>query len=101
MAPGAHSQRLGRIALLLGKPLDPAVRKAVLDGISRVKKTGKAAGVLSGDRSMAQECLAAGALVVGVGADTTLQVNAAKALTESFRKERVLESFGTPSGSIY
>jgi len=101
MAPGAHSQRLGRTALLLGKPLDPAVRKAVLDGISRVKKTGKAAGVLSRDRSMAQECLAAGALVVGVGADTTLLVNAAKALAESFRNERVLESFGTPSGSIY
>lgn len=86
---------------LLGKPLDPAVRIAVLDGISRVKKAGKAAGMLSGDRTMAQEFLAAGALVVGVGADTTLLVKAAKALAESFKSERVPESFGTPSGSVY
>jgi 4-hydroxy-2-oxoheptanedioate aldolase len=86
---------------LLGKPLDPAVRSAVLDGITRVKKAGKAPGVLSGDRELAQACLDAGALVVGVGADTTLLLNAARSLAAAFRGKRAPATPGAPSGSIY
>jgi 4-hydroxy-2-oxoheptanedioate aldolase len=69
---------------LLGKSLDPSVQAAILDGIARARKAGKAAGVLSGDRKFAQDCLAAGALFVAVGVDTTLLVRAARDLAQSF-----------------
>lgn len=69
---------------LLGKSLDPSVRSAILDGIARARMAGKAAGVLSGDRKFAQDCIAAGALFVAVGVDTTLLVKAARELAQVF-----------------
>ena len=70
---------------LLGKSMDPSVQRAILEGIARVRKAGKAAGMLSGDRRFAQDCLAAGAAFVAVGVDTTVLVKAAGALAQSFR----------------
>jgi 4-hydroxy-2-oxoheptanedioate aldolase len=70
---------------LLGKSMDSSVQRAILEGIARVRKTGKAAGMLSGDRKFAQDCLNAGAAFVAVGVDTTVLVKAAGELAQSFR----------------
>lgn len=69
---------------LLGKPSDPAVRAAILQGIATVKKAGKAAGTLTADRQLAHECLAQGALFVAVGVDTSILIKAAKELSAEF-----------------
>src|SRR6267142_3418487 len=69
---------------LLGKPSDPAVRDAILQGIAAVKRAGKAAGTLTSDRRLAREYLEQGALFVAVGADTSVLVKAAKELAAEF-----------------
>jgi 4-hydroxy-2-oxoheptanedioate aldolase len=69
---------------LLGKPSDPAVRAAILQGIATVRKAGKAAGTLTSDRKLAREYLDHGALFVAVGVDTTILVKAAKELAAEF-----------------
>jgi 4-hydroxy-2-oxoheptanedioate aldolase len=69
---------------LLGKPSDPAVRAAILQGIASVKKAGKAAGTLTADRQLAHEYLAQGALFVAVGVDTSILIKAAKELSAEF-----------------
>jgi 4-hydroxy-2-oxoheptanedioate aldolase len=68
----------------LGKAMEPQVQSAILAGIERVKRAGRAAGVLSADRRFAQACLAAGASFVAIGADTALLIKAAKELRQSF-----------------
>jgi 4-hydroxy-2-oxoheptanedioate aldolase len=69
---------------LLGKPSDPAVRAAILQGIATVSKAGKAAGTLTSDRKLAREYLDHGALFVAVGVDTTILLKAAKDLAAEF-----------------
>ncbi len=69
---------------LLGKPSDPAVRAAILQGIATVRGAGKAAGTLTSDRQLAHEYLERGALFVAVGADTSVLVKAAKELAAEF-----------------
>jgi 4-hydroxy-2-oxoheptanedioate aldolase len=67
----------------LGKPGEPAVRQAVLDGLSRIRKAGKAAGVLTTDAAMIADCKAAGANFVGVGIDVTILAGALRALAKT------------------
>jgi 4-hydroxy-2-oxoheptanedioate aldolase len=69
---------------LLGKPSDPAVQAAVIQGIATVKRTGKAAGTLTADRKLARDYLSHGALFVAVGVDTTLLIKAARDLAAEF-----------------
>ncbi len=69
---------------LLGKPSDPAVRAAILQGIATVRGAGKAAGTLTSDRQLAHQYLERGALFVAVGADTSVLVKAAKELAAEF-----------------
>ena len=69
---------------LLGKPADPAVQAAIIEGIAAVKRAGKAAGTLTSDRRLAHDYLSHGALFVAVGVDTTLLVKAAKDLAAEF-----------------
>ena len=70
---------------LLGKPMDPAVRAAVAQGIAAVKQAGKAAGTLTSDAALAREYLAMGALFVAVGIDMSLLAKAASDLAHSFK----------------
>lgn len=70
-----------------GQASHPAVQRAILDGISTVRSTGKAAGILMADRTLAQTYLDAGALFVAVGVDTTLLVRAATDLARHFVKQ--------------
>lgn len=69
---------------LRGQPNHPQVQQAITDGIARVRRAGKAAGVLATDPAAARRYLDAGALFVAVGVDTTLLVKSATALRQSF-----------------
>jgi 4-hydroxy-2-oxoheptanedioate aldolase len=69
---------------LLGKPADPAVQSAIIQGIAVVKKAGKAVGTLSTDRKLAHQYLQHGALFVAVGVDISILVKAATELAGEF-----------------
>jgi 4-hydroxy-2-oxoheptanedioate aldolase len=69
----------------LGNPSAPAVVAALTEGIAKVNRSGKAAGILASDPKLAREYLAMGALFVAVGVDTTLLAGSARRLAESFR----------------
>ena len=69
----------------LGQTSHPEVHKAILDGIRRVLKAGKAPGILCTDQALAREYLAAGALFVAVGVDSSLLVRSASQLAQSFK----------------
>jgi 4-hydroxy-2-oxoheptanedioate aldolase len=71
----------------LGQPGHPDVQKALLDGIATVRKSGKAAGILATDSTLAQRYLDAGAQFVAVGLDTTLLVRAATELAQRFKPQ--------------
>jgi len=75
---------------LIGQVDHVSVRDAILKGIGAVREAGKAPGVLSGDPTLAQAYLAAGALFVAVGVDTTLLVRAATQLRQTFKPEAPL-----------
>lgn len=72
---------------LRGQSAHPDVQRTILDGIATVRAAGKAAGVLTADRSLAQRYLEAGALFVAVGIDTSLLVNAARTLAAAFDRK--------------
>lgn len=75
----------------LGQATHPEVRKAMLDGVSRVLRAGKAPGILCTDPTLAREYLAAGALFVAVGVDSSMLVRIASQLAQSFK--------GAPDGA--
>ena len=56
----------------------------ISDGIARIRRAGKAAGILSTTQEQADKWLAAGAQFVAVGIDTALLASAAKALRARF-----------------
>ncbi|MEO7242816.1 MAG: 4-hydroxy-2-oxoheptanedioate aldolase [Variovorax sp.] len=72
---------------LLGQPGHADVARVIEDGIKAVMTAGKAAGVLTPDVKLARQYLAAGALFVAVGVDTTLLVRGATALAASFKSD--------------
>ena len=78
---------------LLGKPADPAVQAAILQGIAAVRRAGKAAGTLTPDQALARRYLEHGALFVAVGVDTLMLVKAARELAAEFTRPRL----GAPS----
>jgi 4-hydroxy-2-oxoheptanedioate aldolase len=62
----------------------PEVQAAILDGISRIRAAGKAAGVLANDEKLARQYMDAGCGFVAVGADTTLLARGARDLAAKF-----------------
>jgi 4-hydroxy-2-oxoheptanedioate aldolase len=70
---------------LIGRTGDARVHEAIVRGIAVVRAAGKAAGVLSSDRRLAQAYLDAGAGFVAVGVDTTLLVRACRDLLAAYR----------------
>lgn len=71
-----------------GQPTHPEVQRAIFDGIAAVRAAGKAPGILATDPDLARQYLDAGALFVAVGLDTSLLVNAARALAQRFKSDR-------------
>ena len=69
----------------LGKPTEPAVQKAIVDGICAVRRAGKAVGTLTADRKLAREYLALGASFVAVGIDMSLLSKSAADLAAEFK----------------
>lgn len=69
----------------LGQPGHNQVRDAITKGIAEVRAAGMAAGVLSADPVLARHYLEAGATFIAVGVDTTLLVQAARKICESFK----------------
>jgi 4-hydroxy-2-oxoheptanedioate aldolase len=72
----------------LGKPGEPRVKSALSEGIARVIKAQKAAGILVSDRALARDYLAMGARFVAVGVDTALLVKAASDLAAAFKADQ-------------
>jgi 4-hydroxy-2-oxoheptanedioate aldolase len=68
----------------LGRPGEQVVKDAVLNGISKIVASGKAAGILSADKAFARACLGQGASFVAVGTDVTLFGGATSKLAEEF-----------------
>ncbi len=68
-----------------GQPTHAEVQRAIFEGIATVRAAGKAPGILTSDRALAQQYLDAGALFVAVGVDTSLLVRAAHDLALSYK----------------
>ncbi|MFO1505277.1 MAG: 4-hydroxy-2-oxoheptanedioate aldolase [Steroidobacteraceae bacterium] len=82
----------------LGNPGHPDVQQALTDGITAVRRAGKAPGILSADIALSRRYLELGALFVAVGVDTTLLVKAARQLLASFKGAA---SPTPPAGGVY
>ena len=68
-----------------GNPGHPDVQATIHDAIQRIRRAGKAPGILATTESQARQWLAAGALFVAVGVDTMLLASAAHDLLARFR----------------
>jgi 4-hydroxy-2-oxoheptanedioate aldolase len=83
VGPGDLSAALG----YLGEPNHPEVVKTIDDAIRRIKATGRAPGILSGDPELAQHYIELGCLFAAVGSDTGLLANGAERLAAKFRSQ--------------
>ncbi len=70
---------------LVGQPAHPTVQAAIEDGIARIVKAGKAAGVIATDEALARHYLACGATFVAVGVDAMLLMRASRDLAARFK----------------
>jgi 4-hydroxy-2-oxoheptanedioate aldolase len=69
----------------LGNPQHPEVQAAIKDAVTRLKKVGKPAGMLTGNEEEARRYIDWGYLFVAVGADVGLLVKNADALAKRFK----------------
>jgi 4-hydroxy-2-oxoheptanedioate aldolase len=61
----------------LGEPGRPEVRKAVMDGLARIRAAGKPAGFLTADQGYLEEAVAAGATFLAIDIDMVMLRRAA------------------------
>jgi 4-hydroxy-2-oxoheptanedioate aldolase len=69
----------------LGETANAAVLPKIEDAIARIRKGGKAAGILTADEKLARRYLELGALFVAVGADVGILARGADALAAKFK----------------
>lgn len=81
-----------------GNPGHPEVQTAIEDAIVRVRKAGKAAGILSADEKLARRYLELGATFVAVGVDTTVLMRGLQSLIGRFKDQPDTASIGS---SVY
>lgn len=74
-----------------GNPGHPEVQAAIEDAIARIRRAGKAAGILSADEKLARRYLELGAKFVAVGVDTSLLMRSLRDLAGRFK--------GTPAAA--
>lgn len=67
-----------------GKPGQPEVQQAIEEAIRRIVKSGKAAGILTGDNQLARRYLELGATFVATGVDVLLYADAARRRASEF-----------------
>ena len=94
IGPADLSASLGHI----GNPSHPAVTAAIDGAIHRIVKSGKAAGILTTDNTLAHHYLALGATFVAVGLDTQILVRQSSALAAAFKSSIKL---ATPTDKTY
>jgi 4-hydroxy-2-oxoheptanedioate aldolase len=80
IGPADLSASLGHVL----NPTHPVAQKAIDDSIRRIVKTGKAAGILTPDETLARHYLELGATFVAVGLDTNLLTRHTSALAAKF-----------------
>lgn len=68
----------------IGNPAHPNVKAVVLDAMARIRRAGRAAGVLSTDRDFIALCKDHGANFVGVGIDVTLYASGLRGLAKDY-----------------
>ncbi|KIH83017.1 4-hydroxy-2-oxoheptanedioate aldolase [Pseudomonas batumici] len=80
-----------------GNPGHPEVQAAIEDAIVRIKRAGKAAGILSADEALARRYIALGAAFVAVGVDTTVLMRGLQTLAGKFKDVPA----STSAGGVY
>lgn len=68
----------------IGQLQHPEVLRIIDDAISRINKSGKAAGILTADEKLAQHYIDIGTLFVAVGLDSNILLRGTKALVDKF-----------------
>lgn len=68
-----------------GNPGHPDVQEIIISCIKKIRKAGKAAGILSADETLAKQYLALGTEFVAVGVDTSLLMKSMNMLLEKFK----------------
>lgn len=81
-----------------GNPGHPDVQAAIEDAIARVRKAGKAVGILSADETLARRYLELGATFVAVGLDTTVLMRGLQTLAGRFKN---IEPPAPAAGGVY
>lgn len=81
IGPADLSASMGHV----GNPAHPEVQSAIEDAIGRIRKAGKAPGILSADVALSRRYLALGALFVAVGLDTQILLRGTGALLAQFK----------------
>jgi len=86
---------------LLGNPGHPDVQLAVEDAIGRICRSGKAAGILIGDETLACRYIELGTTFTAVGVDTTLLARSAEALARRFKGDSMTAAPKAAGLSVY
>jgi len=81
IGPGDLSAAIG----YLGDQANPAVQQTIVDMIGRIRKAGKAAGILTPDEALAKKYIAAGTTFTAVGSDSGLLARQSEALAKRFK----------------
>ena len=68
-----------------GEPGHPVVRAAIEDAIGRIRRCGKAPGILTPDEAMARRCIELGCLFTAVGLDIGLLARGSEQLARRFK----------------
>ena len=68
-----------------GEVANPEVIPLIEDALRRIRRTGKAPGILVGDEQLAQRCIAAGSLFTAVGVDVGILARGAERLAARYR----------------
>ncbi|MFP6851045.1 MAG: 4-hydroxy-2-oxoheptanedioate aldolase [Pseudomonas sp.] len=82
-----------------GNPGHTQVQAAIEDAIARIRKAGKAAGILSADQTLARRYLELGATFVAVGVDTTVLMRGLSSLAASYKNTEAPAA--APGSSVY
>lgn len=83
IGPADLSASLGHV----GNPMHPEVQGAIEDAVRRINRSGKAAGILTPDETLARKYLELGFLFVAVGLDNNLLARHTSALAARFKPQ--------------
>lgn len=83
IGPADLSASLGHV----GNATHPEVQAAIEDAIARIRKAGKAPGILMADEALARRYLSLGAVFVAVGLDTQILMRQTQALAARYKSD--------------